>query len=154
MKKKINVILIKDYKQVGQKGAIKNVSLGYARNYLIPNCIAEVATKNTIKHLNMFKEIKNKKIEKNQILIKKIKEKLDYIQKISIYRKKGDNYFIFGNIVEKDIVNHINKYINIIINKKQIEINEIKELGSHNINIKISDNLFSKIKLINLPINI
>nr|YP_009398555.1 ribosomal protein L9 [Lophocladia kuetzingii]ARW67741.1 ribosomal protein L9 [Lophocladia kuetzingii] len=61
MKKKINVIITKDKYQQAKKGSIVKVSSGYAFNYLIPNQIAELATKGRIKHTKMFEDIKQKK---------------------------------------------------------------------------------------------
>nr|YP_009393601.1 ribosomal protein L9 [Bostrychia simpliciuscula]ARW62163.1 ribosomal protein L9 [Bostrychia simpliciuscula] len=154
MKKKINIILIKSFLHLGEKGRIINVSPGYALNYLIPNQIAEIATKNKTKHLEMLKKRKNNQVKANEISNNKLKEKLEKIGKISIYRRKGENNYIFGRITEKDINNYIIKYTGIKLDKKQIKIFNIKKLGIFKTNIEISSNINTVVKLNTIPINI
>lgn len=47
----MQVILLRDIAGVGQKGSVKNVADGYALNHLIPNKLAQMATKDTLKDL-------------------------------------------------------------------------------------------------------
>nr|YP_009398334.1 ribosomal protein L9 [Thaumatella adunca]ARW67520.1 ribosomal protein L9 [Thaumatella adunca] len=154
MTRKINVILIKDNHKKGNKGNIINVSCGYAFNYLIPNKIAELATTKKIKHIKMFEEIKRKNKEANDMANKLVKEKIDNIKKISIYKKKGENNFIFGTITEKDIINWLEKNTTLKINKNQIKIPEIKEIGINYIEIQITSKITSQVILNIIPINI
>lgn len=60
----MKIILLKDVVGVGQKGAFKNVSDGYARNFLLPQKLADLATPQIIKKLE--DEIKNSKIKKEK----------------------------------------------------------------------------------------
>lgn len=154
MKKKINIILTKDYINIGKKGKLVDVSAGYALNYLIPNKIAEIATSNKIKHLKMFEEIKNKQKKVNEINHNKIKKQLESIKKISINRKPGENNYIFGRITEKDISTHIFKYIHVKLDKKQIIMSNPKQLGAFDTHIQISTKMYLKLKLNILPVNI
>lgn len=154
MNKKIQIILKKDYYNIGKKGKIINISRGYAFNYLIPNDIAEIATKNKVKHLTMFNNIKHANIEANEIAAKNLQNSLEKIQKITIRKKVGENYNIFGNINEKDIVNNIWQYTGIIIDRKQINILNIKKIGVFNIEIQILNQISSRIILNIIPENI
>lgn len=147
MKKKIKVILIRDYLNIGNKGKVIDTSSGYALNYLIPNKIAEVATKNKIRHLRMIEEINKNQIKANEIANNQIKKQLESTQKISINRKTGENYYIFGRIIEKDIINYIFKYMGIKLKKRQIEIPGIKKLGVFETKVQISTNNSLKVKL-------
>nr|YP_009397523.1 ribosomal protein L9 [Dasyclonium flaccidum]ARW66709.1 ribosomal protein L9 [Dasyclonium flaccidum] len=154
MKRKIDIILIKDHVNVGSKGTIKSVSPGYAFNYLIPNSIAEIATKNKIKHLKIFKNILDKQKEKSIIEGNRLKAKLEYINRISIYRKVGENYLIFGSINEKDIISYIVKYLGNKLDKKQIRMTNIKQISSNKVEINIKDHISLVIQLNVLPVNV
>nr|YP_009391935.1 ribosomal protein L9 [Acrosorium ciliolatum]ARW60079.1 ribosomal protein L9 [Acrosorium ciliolatum] len=154
MKKKIKIILKKDHLNIGQKGKITNISPGYAFNYLIPNNIAEIATKNKIKHITMFKNIKNQEIKAYENTSKILQSNLEKIKKINIRKKVGKNNNIFGSINEKDITNKILKYIGISIDKKQIKVDNIKKIGIFNININILHNIQYSIQLNITPENI
>lgn len=153
MKKKIRIILTKDHLYIGKKGKITSTSQGYAFNYLIPNNIAEIATKNKIKHIKMFEKIKTQTIIANETESKAIQNNLKIIKKISIRKKIGENNNIFGSINEKDIRNKIIKYINVSIDKKQIKIPNIKKIGMFNIEINILNNTKCNIQLNIIPEN-
>ena len=149
MSKKIKVIFKKDFLNIGKKNEIVNLSKGYVFNYLIPQGIVEVATKNKIKHFNMFKVIKIKQLKQNEIKAESLYSSLTTIKKITITKKVGENYLIFGSINEKDIINQLSKYSNINLDKKQIKVPDIKKIGAFYIEI----NLFNR-KLFNLKLNI
>nr|YP_009392765.1 ribosomal protein L9 [Bostrychia tenella]ARW61327.1 ribosomal protein L9 [Bostrychia tenella] len=153
MKKKISIILIKDYLNIGNKGDIAEVRAGYAFNYLVPYKIAEITTENKVKHLQMIDQITSNHIKANEITKNRIKQKLENLQKISIYRKKGKNNYIFGQVTEKDISIYVLKYAGIKLDKKQIKIPNIKQLGAFTTQIKLSNNINLNLKLNILPVN-
>jgi len=149
MNKKIKIILKKDYLNIGKKNTIVNASRGYIFNYLIPQGIAEIATKNKIKHLNMFISIKEREVKKNLIKVENLYNNLLLMKKITLRKKIGENNLIFGSISEKEIINEIKKYTNINLDKKYIKIPEIKKIGIFSVEI----NLLHK-KSFNLQLNI
>nr|YP_008144808.1 50S ribosomal protein L9 [Grateloupia taiwanensis]AGO19872.1 50S ribosomal protein L9 [Grateloupia taiwanensis] len=154
MKKNIQIILKKTMPKLGQEGEAINVAPGYAFNYLIPNRIASLATKGTLKHVNMLAEIQNQKKEIIKIKATELQEQFKKITKISIKKKTGDKQYIFGNISSKEITEKIFKYIGIKLDKKQIEAPEIKKIGTYIIKIHILDDIIANIKLQILPANI
>nr|YP_010471039.1 ribosomal protein L9 [Synarthrophyton patena]UVF62868.1 ribosomal protein L9 [Synarthrophyton patena] len=152
MKKTIKVIINQQDSFLGPINTIKSVHLGYAFNYLIPNNLVEIATKGRIKHLNMLNNIKS---QKANILYNKnleLKNNLKNIQKINIRKKLGTNQQIFGRITENEIIEQIIKLTGEKLEKKQIQIPNIKEIGIYNINIKIEESINTQIKLQILPI--
>nr|ARW68788.1 ribosomal protein L9 [Palisada sp.] len=154
MKKKIQVIIKNSNFQQQKKGTIINVFPGYAFNYLIPNGIVAVATKNQIKHYQMFLDIEKKKQEENSIQTEKIKNKIEKISKITVYRKQGDNKLIFGSIKEKDIIKWISRYCNLQIDKKQIKVDNINNIEINGIKIHIKQNIIVTVKLCIIPCSI
>lgn len=154
MKKTICILLKKNHLKLGSKGSIKNVARGYALNYLLPQNLAEIPTKKKIRHMQMFEEIKNKKTEANKKISYQVQKRLNNITTINLTRKKGEKNLIFGSISEKDIIYCIHKQTGIKLDKKQINISSIKQLGSFEIKINILDNMYSKIQLNILPNNI
>nr|YP_009391525.1 ribosomal protein L9 [Platysiphonia delicata]ARW59669.1 ribosomal protein L9 [Platysiphonia delicata] len=156
MKKKIQVILSKDISDTIKKYETINVKKGYAFNYLIPNKLAQVATKKKIKHLKILQSIQKIKQEKEFYRLKKIKTVLENIQTIYINKKIGDNYTIFGSIVEKEITQKTTEYANINIEKKQIQMPIVKKIGIYDFNVNLygPKNLSISINIIILPYNI
>nr|ARW65056.1 ribosomal protein L9 [Polysiphonia sertularioides] len=154
MKKKINVLITSDNIDNTTNGLISNVKRGYAFNYLIPNQYAEIPTKKRLKHIKMFRDIEKKQIMVQETKIKVLQERVKKMEKISIYRKIGDNYLIFGSIGEKDIKKWINYNTNIKLQKNKVTINENRSAGHAEIFIEIKQDQNIKLKVNIIPINI
>ena len=96
----MKVILLKDVKGTGKKGEVKEVSDGYARNFLLPKKMAKVADNQAVKELkeqNKSAEIKaQKEYEEAVELGDKMKE-----MNIEIYSKAGEGGRLFGSITAK-----------------------------------------------------
>jgi large subunit ribosomal protein L9 len=147
MKKYIEVILSKQKK-------IQKVKRGYAFNYLIPNGLAELATEGKIKHLNMLNASSSKKKDKESQFNKKISNYILQIGTIHVKKKCGKNEYIFGSISEQDIQDYIFDKIGEKINKKQILLDPIKQIGIYDCHILINETTKTHLKLHILPYNL
>jgi large subunit ribosomal protein L9 len=134
----MEIILIKEIKNLGNIGEIKQVSDGYARNYLIPQKLAIIATKQA--KAELFKQIKakenkqQKEQKKKYNFLKKIKNlKLTFIAKAN---KEGK---LFAAINQKDIIKRLENVYQINLDEKDILLEQpIKHLGEHQITIKVN----------------
>lgn len=143
----MKVIFIKDLKGQGKKKDIKEVSDGYAMNYLIKNGYAVKYTKTSNEILN--NEIQNEKelFELNTKNAKIIKEKLEK-EIITFIVKSGTNNKIFGSISTKQIIDELNKLGYSNIDKRKIFIdNPITSLGIHIIKIELFKDVIANIKI-------
>lgn len=154
MSKKIQIILKQDYNNIGKKNNISYVTKGYALNYLVPNKIAEIATKKTAQHFKMLESIETQKIENAKIKIELLQKQIQFINKIIIYKKVGDNQYIFGSVTDKDITQKITENAKIKLEKKYIQMISIKKIGIFYLDINLPYQKFCKIKVHILPINI
>lgn len=143
----MKVIFIKDLKGQGKKKDIKEVSDGYAMNYLIKNGYAVKYTKASNEILN--NEIKNEKelFELNTKNANIIKEKLEK-ETITFIVKSGTNNKIFGSISTKQIIDELNKLGYSNIDKRKIFIdNPITSLGIHIVKIELFKDVIANIKI-------
>lgn len=143
----MKVIFIKDLKGQGKKKDIKEVSDGYAMNYLIKNGYAVKYTKTSNEILN--NEIKNEKelFELNTKNANIIKEKLEK-ETITFIVKSGTNNKIFGSISTKQIIDELNKLGYSNIDKRKILIdNPITSLGIHIVKIELFKDVIANIKI-------
>jgi len=141
----MEVILLKDVKGTGKKGEIKNVSDGYARNFLIKKGIAEEATPSAKKELTMKK--KAQKREEQEILeeAKKEKEVLEE-NAIEIYEKAAEDGRLFGSVTTKQIAKAIEKQLGIKVDKRKIEQSiPMRSLGSQKMDIKLHKDVTAEI---------
>lgn len=138
----MRVILLKDIRSVGQKGEVKNVSDGYARNFLLPQELAKLATESEIKILDQAKlaEVKNRE-EKTAALKKKAEEikGKQFIFEVAA-AEKGE---AFGSIGEKDIKKALEK-TDIEVAKVLLE-KPLKSLGEHEVEIELGFGIKTKI---------
>lgn len=154
MKKNITIIVKKNNPSLGGIGNIAKVRLGYALNYLIPNKIAEVATSSKIKHVEMLKSKHRQHLNRIHQTALRIQKQLEKVKKISIKKRVGDEFQIFGGITEKEICKYIWKCSGKKVQKKQINIMDIRRLGLYKIKVKIMDGIHANLKVQILPLNI
>ena len=136
----MQVIFIKDLKNQGKKGEIKEVKDGYAQNFLIKKGYAVAKNNDNLKKLEKEKQLEQKNDEENQKKAYLLKEELE--KEILIFKvKTGEKNKVFGSISVKQIKEQLDKKYN--INKNQIIIsNPISSLGFHEVEIL----LYKKIK--------
>nr|QCI04265.1 ribosomal protein L9 [Anotrichium furcellatum] len=154
MKKKISIILNKNYRYIGKKGTIHKVSPGYALNYLIPQNIANFANEKTIKHYKMFENIAEQNNTQMYTEANRIKVFFNKIKQITIAKKAGEKFQIFGSLNEKNIIEAIYYQTGKKLDKKQLIIPEIKHLGIFEIKIIIRPNIECILKINLIPENI
>ena len=129
----MKVIFLKDVKGQGKKGEIKEVSDGYAINFLIKKGYALKKTEGSLQKLK--EEIKeNQELDlKNRKEALKLKETLEKVT-LEFKVKASKDGRMFGSISTKQIKEELNK-LGYIIDKKQIENTSINSLGMHLVNI-------------------
>lgn len=136
----MKVFLLADVKGQGKKGAIIDVSDGYARNMLFPKKLAVVATADTMNSVRLHEEAvaRQKEEEKRaqQQLAKDIKGK-----EVTLEVKCGEKGRIFGSVTSKEICEALCK-IGFEVDKKQIVLKDsIKAIGRYPVTAKLYANI-------------
>lgn len=137
----MKVILIKKIPHLGESGDVKEVAEGYARNYLIPQKLAIIATKSSLEKIVERKNEENKKTtEKN----KRLRElSAEFNGKTFTLSAKGKKGTLFGSVGPKEIATEIGKH-GFAVEEKMIDLKEhIKKTGSYEIIIKFSPEIRS-----------
>ena len=141
----MKVILLKDVKGTGKKNEVKEVSDGYARNYLLPKKLAVPADNTNMKELNEKNKSKELKAQKEYEAAVELGKKMEELN-VVIYAKAGDGGRLFGSITSKDIAEQIKKQHNIEVDKRKITLDEpIRVLGSRFVDIKIHQKVIQNI---------
>lgn len=132
----MKVILLHDVPKIGKKYDVKNVSDGYARNFLIPRGMAEIATDARIKSVEILKKQSEQEREiQRDILENNIKE-LEGI-KISVREKANEQGHLFAGVHKKEISKILKEQKHIEIPPDMIEVEHpIKETGEFKIKVK------------------
>ena len=142
----MKVILKKTYKNLGNPGDLVNVKPGFARNFLFPQKIAEVATETNIKALENWlsaQEVKEAKSLENKELLTKYLNKL--VLKFEL--EAGEDEKLFGSVTSQKISDEIEK-AGYPIDKKIIILKEpIKTVGSHKIVVDLGPEHKPEVKI-------
>jgi len=134
----MKVIFLKDIPGA-KKDQIKEVSSGYALNYLLPQKLAVIATLEKITALEnkaiSQRENTQKTNSKTEKLLKTIKN-----LKIEIKAKANQEGHLFGGVSNEDLQKILKEKFNLDINKEAIELpHHLKTIGNHKISIKIAN---------------
>lgn len=142
----MEVIFIKDLKNQGKKGQIKEVKDGYAQNFLIKNGYAVAKTKENLAKLQAEQARKTATDQENKKQAENLKIELDKtILEFKVKTGEGDR--VFGSISVKQIKDELQKK-NFKIEKSQIDIiNTISSLGFHNVKINLYPGVEATIKI-------
>ena len=143
----MQVILLKKIVGLGEVGDIKEVSEGYARNFLFVQNLAEPATQSNIEKLKKDQAEQVRKAEKDLLITEKIADRLNGLV-IEIKSKANDAGKLYAAITPAMIVKKL-KEKDFTIKKEQIILIEaIKELGEYPIAIQLNHGLEAEITII------
>lgn len=141
------VILLKDVKSVGKKGEIKEVSDGYALNFLIPKKLALKATDKSLEvKAEEDKQVKQKKEEfhKDMALLKTKIEQLE----LTFFAKSGKEGKMFGSISSKQVVDKLASDHNINVDRRKIlNSSPINTFGNAVFQIELDKGIIADIKI-------
>ena len=141
----MKVVLLSDVKNIGKRGDIKNVADGFARNFLFPKKLAEVATNDAIRKVEIEKQKQNENDKKNLEVTQELASQLDG-KEITICAKAKSGK-LFGSITAKNIAKELKKE-KFDIKENSIILEPIKELGEYDLKIELEHGIEVSLKLI------
>ncbi|MGE5380829.1 MAG: 50S ribosomal protein L9 [Methylocystaceae bacterium] len=141
----MKVILTQDVKKLGQKGDLKEVSDGYARNFLFPRNLAVEATATRIKEMDERKTSEGRRKEREEEQARAIKAKLDG-KTINVKAKMGKDGKLYGAVTAQEISDAIKAQAGIDLDKRKVDLKEnIKHEGEYPVKLKIYQGVVAEI---------
>ncbi len=141
----MKVLLIKDVKNLGKAGEVKEVKDGYGKNFLVAKGFAKVATDDVIKEWQKEQEKKREQEAAELERLKGLKERLESTT-LKITKKLGANGSLFGAITNHDISDALKKD-GLDIDKKLIHLDHaIKATGIYEADVKLGHGIHAKLK--------
>lgn len=148
----MQVILLQDIKGVGKKSEVKNVSDGYARNFLIPRGLARPATQGALKELSALKakteEEEGKLRKRLMTLTERLRDRT-----LELRLKTNEEGKIFGSVT-KDVILSAMRDAGLITKERVfVELDHpLKELGEYKIPIDLKKGVKTVLKIKLLPL--
>lgn len=142
----MKVIFLKDVKGQGKKGQVKEVSEGYAQNFLIPRELVRPATDGNVKTLENQTAAEQKRKQQEKEEAQALGAKLEEMT-VGLKAKSGEGGRLFGAITSKQIAEAL-KELGIQIDKRKIELQDpIRTLGVTEVPIKLHPEVKSLVKV-------
>ncbi len=143
----MRVIFIKDFKGQGKAGDEKNISDGYAKNFLIPKGYAIEATAANLNDLKGKKQSESFKKEQEIEHANAVKKQLESVT-VNVSAKGGESEKLFGSVTSKEISAKLKSDFNIDIDKKKFVLADgIKVFGVTEVDVKLYPSIVGKVKV-------
>ncbi len=147
----MKVILTRDLPNLGQVGQVKTVNDGYARNYLIPQGLAMLATPGNMKQIDTLKKTEEKRTARRKMEAQDLANKLSAVT-LNFHARVGEADKLYGSITAGDIAEKIQEETGQDIDKRRIELeHSIRELGTHEVPIRLAPEVVARVKVIVEP---
>ncbi len=130
------ILLREDIEHVGGRGEIVKVKAGYARNYLLPQGFATLATKGNVKQIEQERAALLKKAAIEKATAEAQLEQMSSIA-LKFERKAGDHGTLFGSVTSMDIADALKAKGYEIDRRKIVLKDAIKETGEFTVNVKL-----------------
>ena len=133
----MKVILTADVKGQGKKGELKEVSEGYARNYLIPRGLAMKATADNLNALALKEKAKAAQAAKEKAQAQEHAKQLESCV-VKVKARGGENGKLFGSVTNKEVADALKEQYGIELEKNRILLEDnIKSFGSYELRCKL-----------------
>ena len=144
----MKVVLLTDVKGHGKKGDVVEASDGYARNFLLPKKMAEIATADVLNNIKGKNEAAQYHKQQEIIAAKEAAAKLDGA-KIFLKGKAGDNGKLFGKITNQNVADEVKMQLHYVIDKRKVVLPDgIKNIGETTVELKIYPEISAKITVV------
>ena len=140
----MKVVLLADVKGLGKKGELCNASDGYARNFLFPKKLAVEADSSALNELKNREEAKAHHKQEEINAAKATAEKLNG-KSVTIKAKAGSGGRLFGSVTSKEIAAEIKNSLGVEIDRKKMNVADIKNFGEYTAEIKLYQGIIAKI---------
>ena len=144
----MKVVLLEDVPGKGRAGEIREVSKGYAKNFLLPRGLALIATPTVMKQVEsrLGKEKLEESLDRERLveLAQQIEGK-----EIGFRARIGGGERLFGSITAADVAEELSGAIGSVVDKKKIDIEKpFRQTGSYEIAVKLASDIRPKITVV------
>ncbi len=146
----MKVLLCEDIKKLGWLGDVVEVKVGYARNYLLPQGLAKVATEGNIRAIAQEKAKRAEQRLKERRRIEKAVEAVNGAEAV-LAAKANEQGVLFGSVTEAMIAANLRAQ-GFEVADEVIKLAEhIKQLGTHEVGLRFAEDLTATVRVVVVP---
>lgn len=144
----MKVIFLEDIPNVASAGDVKNVSDGYARNYLLPRKLAVLATPGEARRVESIKKAASARVAKAEEGHRALAQHISGLT-VTLTAKAGEGGRLYGSVTSADIAQKLSALIGYEIDKRKVELAEpLKALGAFDVPVKLSPTVEAKARVV------
>ncbi len=144
----MKIVMRQDVPKVGEAGTVQSVSNGYARNYLIPKGLAVVATDGELKVAAHNMAVKERKITRQEDLLRSHAEKIDG-QRLTFTARAGEQGRLYGSITASDVAAALSEKISEEVDRRRIVLDDpLRTLGEHTVTVHLVGRLRPQVTVV------
>jgi len=146
----MEVILTRDVEKLGLKGDVVDVKRGYARNYLLPRRLAEVATAGRVAELRRIDAERARHEARTAEHAEEIASTLTKTV-LRFEVKAGPTGALFGSVTPTDVAEELWRTRKIRVDRRKIELDVIKRIGRYSIPVHVFEGVTAEVKTLVVP---
>ncbi len=142
----MKIILLDDVTKVGRRGEVRDVSDGYARNFLIPKKLALHATAGNMKNLESIKKQQQAKADRVKDDAEALRARIEALT-FEDRRQASEEGKLFGSVTTQDMVDFLDRH-GVTVERKRLHLDEpIKSLGETSVPIRLHPEVTATLKV-------
>lgn len=146
----MNVILLQDVEKLGLKGDVVDVKRGYARNFLLPRRLAEVATPGRVAEIRRVEAERARHEARSAEQATAIADTLTKTV-LRFEVKAGPTGSLFGSVTPSDIADEIWRTRKVRVDRRKIQMDAIKRIGRFTVPIQVYEDVVAEVKTLVVP---
>ncbi len=143
----MKVLLIKDVYKLGRAGDVKKVADGYARNYLIPQGLAILATPGALKRAEAIRAQAAARRAALNNELSGLAQRINGLV-LTFPARASETGKLYGSVTPQMIAEAINQKLGTQINRHQVETEPIRTLGEHRARVRLTVDLLPEVRII------
>jgi large subunit ribosomal protein L9 len=143
----MKVLLLKDVYKLGHAGDVKKVADGYARNFLIPQRLATLATVAAVKQAETLRQnaaITRAKLNEE---LSGVAEKISGLT-LTFAVKAGETGKLYGSVTPAQIAEEIQRASGLEVDRRNVGHQPLRELGEFKVPVRLTTDLIPSVKVI------
>jgi len=142
----VKVILREDIPRLGEAGEVVSVRPGFARNFLLPQGKAILATESSVKALGHHQRVISEKVSREKKALEGDKSRIEAIV-LEIAVQAGEEGKLFGSVTAVQIAELLGEK-GVTVDRRKIELAEpIKDVGEHRVPVRLHREVVAQVRL-------
>jgi large subunit ribosomal protein L9 len=144
----MKIVLTQDVEHLGANGAVVTVRDGYARNYLLPQKMAILATPGALKQAAERQAAAQRRIVKEEAALQGLATRIDG-QSLTFFARVGREGRLFGSITAGDIASKLSSQVGEEIDRRRVQLADpIRSIGEHTVHVHLVGRLNPAVKIL------